>query len=209
MADVIRHVTPQADESPSSPPRQPLQIIALVESALGLSNIHSICRTGHVLGLSGLAFAAEDFAADLSLSHLPDRRELLFARSSLVTAARAHSIPSIVDMVSTSVRSDSQGKTDLFNDCVEGRALGFNGKQCIHPSQVSIVQERFSPSDLELEWAVRIEAGDVKSRKEGKGAWKLDGKMVDVPVVKKAERLLQRAVDCGISLESLRNKYAN
>ncbi|KAH6685846.1 Pyruvate/Phosphoenolpyruvate kinase-like domain-containing protein [Plectosphaerella plurivora] len=207
VADVIRHVSPQQDESPSTTPRQPLQIIALIESALGLSNIHSICKTGRTLGLSGLAFAAEDFAADLSLSRLPDRRELLFARSSLVTAARAQSIPSIVDMVSTGIPTDSQEEGNLANDCVEGRALGFNGKQCIHPSQLGVVQAKFSPTEEELEWAVRVQVGDAQAQAEGKGAWKLDGKMIDVPVVKKALGLLERAAQCGISLDYLKQKH--
>lgn len=203
IADVIRHTAP--DRGPQN--GRPLHIIALIESALGLSNIHSICREGRCLGLSGLGFAAEDFAADLSLAHLPDRRELLFARSSLVTAARAHSIHSIIDLVSTSIPSDAKGEADLASDSMEGRALGFNGKQCIHPLQVGIVQARFSPSEAELEWAVRVEAGDAQAQTEGKGAWKLDGKMVDIPVVKKANLVLEQAARCNIELEALREKW--
>ncbi|POR30982.1 Uncharacterized protein TPAR_08796 [Tolypocladium paradoxum] len=208
VADVIRHIAPtRAVSGIANDERQhrPLTVLALIESARGLCNIHSICREGRALGiLSGIAFAAEDFAADLSLSHLPDRRELLFARSSLVTAARAFEVPSIVDLVSTVVPTDAELKAALAEESLEGRALGFTGKQCIHPQQVGAVQAAFGPSEQELEWAVRVDIGDAAARREGKGAWRLDGKMVDAPVLKRARELLQRADKCGIDTMSLR-----
>ncbi|KAH6984547.1 Pyruvate/Phosphoenolpyruvate kinase-like domain-containing protein [Ilyonectria sp. MPI-CAGE-AT-0026] len=208
VADVVRHVAPHrsvrvnGSESPASKKTtsRPLNILALIESARGLSDINSICRAAHTTGLSGLAFAAEDFATELGLSRLPDRRELLFARSSIVTAAFAHNLPSVIDLVSTGVPSDGESRAALEHDSLEGRALGFTGKQCIHPLQVEIVQKAFGPSGESLRWAVRVQQGDAAARSEGKGAWKLDGKMIDAPIVKRALVLLERARLCGIDI---------
>ncbi|KAK7422781.1 hypothetical protein QQX98_001341 [Neonectria punicea] len=206
IADVVRHVAPhramRVNGTVSGTPNSSrlLNILALIESARGLSDITSICRAAPATGLSGLAFAAEDFATELGLSRLPDRRELLFARSSIVTAALAHNLPSVIDLVSTGVPSDEASRAALEQDCHEGRALGFTGKQCIHPLQAGIAQKAFGPSEDGLRWAVRVRDGDVVARVEGKGAWKLDGKMVDAPIVKRALALLERARLCGMDI---------
>ena len=201
VADVIRHLAPErAAAKASSTPEQthrPLTVVALIESALGLSNLRSICSTGHSLGvLSGIAFAAEDFAEDLSLSPLPNRREMLFARSAIVTAGQAHKIGSIIDMVSTSVGGDDWMRK-LEDESHEGRALGFTGEQCIHPLQIGAIQSAFGPSQKELEWALRVIDGDAYAQEQRRGVWRLDGEMVDAPVVKRAQALLSRAKMCG------------
>ncbi|KAJ9152022.1 Citrate lyase beta [Pleurostoma richardsiae] len=215
VADVIRHFAPgrvpAAGPSGSSPAPggtyRPLHILGLIESARGLANLHEICRAGRPIGLTGLGFAAEDFASDLSLSRLPDRRELLFARSAIVTACRAHDVPTAIDMVSVGFRGAAGGSSsELEVESREGRALGFTGKQAIHPSQVEVIQPAFAPSESEVEWAMRVEVRDAKARRDGKGAWSLDGKMVDTPVVKRAMALLEKAALCGIDVEGYRQK---
>ena len=85
--------------------------------------------------------------------------------------------------------------------------MGFNGKQCIHPSQVGIVQEAFAPSRQEVEWSTRVLVGDEKADKMGRGAWTLDGKMIDVPVVGKARAVVKRAEACGVDVKSIREKW--
>ncbi|KAH6953603.1 Pyruvate/Phosphoenolpyruvate kinase-like domain-containing protein [Fusarium avenaceum] len=209
ISDVVRHVAPHrplmigSSEAVLEADSRPLNILALIESARGLSNINSICRTAPVTGLSGIAFAAEDFATDLGLSHLPDRRELLFARSSIVTAAIAHSLPSVIDLVSTEVPLEDASRERLQKESQEGRALGFTGKQCIHPLQIDEVQRTFGPSEESLWFAVRVLKGDEKARVEGKGAWKLDGKMIDTPIVRRASELIEQARLCGIDVSKL------
>ncbi|KAI3572718.1 Pyruvate/Phosphoenolpyruvate kinase-like domain-containing protein [Fusarium oxysporum f. sp. albedinis] len=196
VADVVRHIVPHHS--------RPLNILALIESARGLSDIISICRAAPVTGLSGIAFAAEDFSTWLGLSPLPDRRELLFARSSIVTAALAHSLPSVIDLVSTDVPLDDASREALQRDSQEGRALGFTGKQCIHPLQIDVVQRAFRPSEESLRLAVRVLDGDEKAKAEGKGAWKLDGKMIDAPIVRRAQELIERARSCGIDVSKFK-----
>ncbi|KAH8887239.1 beta subunit of citrate lyase [Thozetella sp. PMI_491] len=209
VTDVLRHVAPhRVPESGGKQP--PLSIIALIESARGLTNLHNICRAGQALGvLSGLGFAAEDFATDLSLSPLPNRRELLYARSTLVTAARAHGIPSVLDMVSVGSPITDTIRAALEEESRDGRAMGFTGKQCIHPLQVGIVSKAFGPTTKELEWALRVVIGNARSSNEGKGAWSLDGKMIDAPVVKRAAALVARAKMCGADITSLEAQLQN
>lgn len=85
--------------------------------------------------------------------------------------------------------------------------MGFNGKQCIHPSQVERVQKLFAPADEEVEWAMRIVIADEKASASGRGAWTLDGMMVDMPVVGKAISILDKAGKCQIDVESVRQKW--
>ena len=89
----------------------------------------------------------------------------------------------------------------LEEESREGRALGFTGKQAIHPSQVELIQGAFGPQESEIGWAARVVAGDAEARSEGRGAWRLDGKMVDAPVVKAARAMLERARLCGVDVE--------
>lgn len=168
---------------------------------MGLANVLEICRAGRSLGLAGLGFAAEDFMASVGLSKLPDRREVLLARSTIVNACRAYNLPSIIDMVSVDVSQNTNG-TSLAEECNEGRCLGFTGKQAIHPSQVDTIQRAFGPSDDEIKWAVEVYVGDIESQKKGLGSWKLNGRMVDAPVVKTAMAILHRARRCGIQVDT-------
>lgn len=209
VADVIRRVAPRrllntdSQGAMAELDSRPLNILALIETARGLSDINSICRAAPTTGLSGIAFAAEDFATELGLSPLPDRRELLFARSSIVTATLAHNLASVIDLVSTDIPSDDASRKALQQDTQEGRALGFTGKQCIHPLQIEAVQRAFEPSEESVKWAVRVREGDKQARAKGNGAWKLDGKMIDMPIVKRAMALLERAELCGLDVSRL------
>ncbi|RKK94887.1 hypothetical protein BFJ68_g7905 [Fusarium oxysporum] len=212
VADVIRHVAPQriffqppktefCQQTEYVPSSRPIHVIGLIESALSLANVLDICRAGQALGLAGLGFAAEDFMASVGLSKLPDRRELLFARSAVVNACRAYNIPSIIDMVSVDVTHGTNGMA-LEEESREGRSLGFTGKQAIHPSQVETIQRAFGPSAEDVQWAAQVLVGDIESQKQGKGAWKLNGHMIDAPVVKTATALLDRARACGIDVDT-------
>lgn len=207
VTDVIRHTLPSRHPSnPSATPsdRPPIRLLALVESARSLSSLSEICTASPYL--SGLIFAAEDFSLDLSLTRTPSLTEFLYARSAIVTAARAHNLPSAIDLVCTSFRGD-EGRRTLREECEGGKGLGFNGKQCIHPTQVEVAQEVFAPSEKEVEWAIRVVVGDEKADKQGRGAWTLDGKMIDVPVVGKAKGIVKKAEVCGFDVEAMRSKW--
>ncbi|KKY17344.1 putative citrate lyase beta [Phaeomoniella chlamydospora] len=214
ITDVIhQHRYANPPQSPNSSPSA-IQIIALIESAKSVISLPQITTSTPLL--SGLIFAAEDFSLDLSITRTPSLTEFLYARSAIVTASRAANLPSTIDLVCTTLdknkSSSSQEPTTLETESLSGLHLGFNGKQVIHPSQLSTVQRIFSPSPDEIEWAIRIEIAQAKAEKMGKGAWALDGKMIDRPVEGKAKALLSkaRAIDereGGYDLEGLREKW--
>jgi citrate lyase subunit beta-like protein len=201
VTDVLRHLLP-ARHGEGSP--NPIRLVALVESARALVDLREICRASPYL--TGLTFAAEDFARDLSLTRTPDLTEFLYARSAIVAAARAYDLPSAIDLVSTTFRGE-EGMRQLREECEGGKRLGFNGKQCIHPDQVEVVQSMFSPSESEVEWAMRVVVCDEKADAQGRGAWTLDGKMIDVPVVGRAKAIVMKAEVCGVDVEALREKW--
>lgn len=168
-------------------------------------NLSEICSASPYL--SGLIFAAEDFALDLSLTRTPSLSEFLYARSALVTAARAYNLPSVIDLVCTDYK-DRSAQERFAAECENGKSLGFNGKQCIHPSQVEACQSIFSPSEGEVEWAVRIVIANEKADRQGRGAWTLDDKMIDAPVVGKAKAIVSRAEKCGIDIARMMKMWA-
>jgi citrate lyase subunit beta-like protein len=197
VTDVLRQMLPDR-HAPGS--KNPVKIIALIESARAITDLKEICTASPYL--SGLTFAAEDFALDLSITRTPSLHEFTFARSAIVTAARAFEIPSALDLVSTTFRGE-EGRKFLQAESENGRRFGFNGKQCIHPDQVGLVQEVYGPGESEVEWAIRVLVCDGKAEEQGRGAWTLDGKMIDVPVVGKARAIVARAGVCGFDVKGL------
>ncbi|KAF3491801.1 citrate lyase subunit beta [Arthroderma uncinatum] len=204
ISDVVSHTLSRS--SLTSPDRPPISILALIESAKSLSNLSQICTATPLL--SGLIFAAEDFALDLSITRTPSLNEFLYARSAIVTAARAYELPSAIDLVCTSYKqSDGSAPSILEEESRSGKRLGFNGKQCIHPTQVETVQGIFGPETGEVEWAVRVVIADQKAAEAGRGAWTLDGKMIDVPVAEKARAIVKKAELCGFDVDGMKEKW--
>lgn len=210
--DILKSVAPHRYNA-SSP--KPIKLLALIESAQSILNLAQICATGTSpalsSSLSGLIFAAEDFSLDLSLTRTPSLREFLYARSAIATHARAFNLPSTIDLVCTTFRGD-EGARRLKEECIDGKGMGFNGKQCIHPSQVGTVQGLFAPGEDEIQWSVRVVIADEKAARgrdgaAGRGAWTLDGKMIDAPVVGKAKAVVEKARLCGYDMEKMREKW--
>ena len=183
-----------------------MRLLPLIESAKGLLNLADICRSSPYL--AGLVFAAEDFTLDLGITRTEGLPELLFARSQIVATARAFGLTSIVDLVCTSYK-DEKGLKKLESETIDGKNLGFTSKQCIHPTQVEVVQSTFAPSQAELEWAVRVTTADQKAKKQGKGAWSLGGQMIDVPVVGTARGIISKARACDLDVEGVSQKFAD
>ncbi|KAL6712062.1 hypothetical protein ACN47E_003105 [Coniothyrium glycines] len=205
VTDVIRHLSPERHPGVGKTgQREPIRIIALIESAKAIQNLNEICKASPYV--SGLVFAAEDFAKDMSLTRTPSLTEFLYARSAIATAARAAELPSTIDLVCTAYKGE-QGLKTLEEECLNGKGLGFNGKQCIHPSQVAVCHKSFSPGEKEVEWAARVAIADEKASKAGRGAWTLEGKMIDAPVVKKAHKTLKHAEACQIDVNAVREKW--
>ncbi len=178
-------------ESTHGFPSGSIALLALIESGQAYVNLASIC--GASSRLQGLILGAEDLSADVGITRTAGAQELLYARSSMVMHAAAFGLQAI-DMVQTNFKA-----LDLLEaECRLGSELGFSGKQIIHPAQVEIVQRAFTPSTAAIEKAQRIIEGAQIAQAEGMGAYSLDGEMVDLPVVKRAETILARARAAGL-----------
>lgn len=166
-------------------------IVALIESGLAFVNLASVCAASP--RLQGLILGAEDLAADTGITRTVEAAELLYARSALVLHAAAFGLQAI-DMVQTNFKNEEL----LRQECLTGARLGFTGKQIIHPAQVAVTQAAFTPSAAEVERAQLIMEKAQIAQAEGMGAYSLDGEMVDLPVVKRAETILARARAAGL-----------
>lgn len=152
-------------------------IIPLIETAVGIRNLPDICATPGVLRL---AFGSLDFQVDLGIPG--ERDALLFFRSQLVYHSKLAQLQAPIDGVTVDIRDDAV----LQEDARYAKHLGFGAKLCIHPNQVAGVNATFAPSAAELDWAARVMAAVEKS---AGAAVAVDGKMVDRPIILKAQRI--------------------
>lgn len=167
-----------------------IRLIAIVESALGVVNLREIAA-GHPR-LDALVFGAEDFSADVGATRTKGGQEVFCARSAVVTYAAAFGLQAI-DMVFVNYKDT----VNLKIEALQGAQMGFTGKQIIHPNQVAPVQEAFTPKDEEIAEAQRIVQAFEAAKAQGDGAFGLDGKMIDMPLVKAAQNVLARARAAG------------
>lgn len=155
------------------------QILALVESLAGLDAVDALAREPQV---ARLVFGHLDFQLDLGMRASDDEPELAFARNALVAASRRAGLPAPIDGVTT----DTGNADRLAADARRARAFGFGGKLCIHPAQVAGVNEALGWSEAEQAWALRVLE---EASKRGGEVFSLDGRMVDLPVIRSAEAI--------------------
>lgn len=167
-----------------------IRMLIGVETAKGILNLREIAAADR--RLEAIIFGAEDYAASVGATRTREGTEVLYARSAVITACAANELQAI-DMVHIDFH-DSEG---LRLEAEEGARLGFSGKQIIHPNQVEPVQAAFTPSDEAIEYSQRVVRAFAASQKEGKGAFALDGKMIDMPLLKNAQKVLDRARAAG------------
>jgi citrate lyase subunit beta/citryl-CoA lyase len=158
-----------------------LPVLPLIESAEGLGQMDLMARTPGVLRL---VLGHIDLQADLGLSCGPDEAELAPVRLALVVASRRAGLPSPVDGVTTATTNAEV----LARDAQRSRRFGMGAKLCIHPAQVDGVHQALAPTEAECDWARRVLAAEVAA---GGGAFSVDGKMVDPPVLLLARRILR------------------
>lgn len=154
-------------------------IVALVESLAGLDALDLIARVPQVVRL---AFGHLDFQLDLGMRASVEEPELAFARNALVAASRRARLPAPIDGVTT----DTGSAERLAADARRARAFGFGGKLCIHPAQVAGVNEALGHSEAEQAWALRVLE---EAARRGGEVFSLDGRMVDLPVIRAAEAI--------------------
>lgn len=162
-----------------------IKIIPIIELAISVLEVDIIASLPRV---DGILLGAEDLSSDLEVERTKEGKEIEYARSKVAMACKAYQIDAI-DTPFTDV-TDNEG---LQKDCNNCKVLGMNAKAAIHPNQIDIINESFLPSNKLITWAKRVMIATEEANKKGLGAFSLDGKMVDKPVIERAKKILTKA----------------
>lgn len=168
-----------------------IAILALIETAQGMANVQTLSQA---TALRRLVFGSIDFQLDMGIDG--DDIELLPFRSMLVLASRCAGLPPPCDGITTALNDSEM----LTHDALRARRLGFGAKLCVHPRQVQLVNETFSPDVDALAWAKRVLQAAANARG---AAVALDGKMIDRPVVIRAQRIIEASREIASAVEPL------
>ncbi len=168
----------------------PVWLMPIIESALGVVNAYPIAAASP--NVVALAIGLEDYTADIGAARTPEGRESFFARSQLVNAARAAGIQPI-----DSVFSDVSDMDALRRVVGESKMMGFDGMGCIHPRQIEPIHQAFAPTPAEIDKARKIVQAFDDATAKGLGVVSLGSKMIDPPVVKRAQRVMALAEKSG------------
>lgn len=169
----------------------PVFLMPIIESALGVERAYDIARaTSNVVAM---AIGLEDYTADLGVERTREGVESLYARNRIVVAAKAAAIQPI-----DSVFSDVGDMEGLLNNVRLSKSLGFEGMGCIHPRQIAVIREGFSPSQDEIGKAKKIIMAFSEAQAKGLGVVSLGTKMIDPPVVARAEKTINLALKMGL-----------
>ena len=175
-------------------PENTVGLMALIETAMGVENAFSIASA--CKRIRALFLGAEDLTADLRCKRTKEGREIEYARTRLVVAARAANID-VFDTPFTDVNDDE----GIVVDAELAKALGFSGKASISPRHVEVINRVFSPTMAEIDYAYEVIEAIRIAKEQGKGAIALRGKMIDAPIVARAERTISMAVEMGLGRE--------
>lgn len=166
--------------------RGSVKLVPWIESARAIVKVYDICLSSP--RIIAVALGAEDLTTDLGIERQGDDSEIEYASNVLCVAAKAADILAL-DTPYFRFR-DAEG---LRRDALDAKKCGFKGKFAIHPAQIDVINEVFSPSPAEIEYARRVVAAFEEAERRGRGSTSLDGKVIDVPVVKRARALLEFA----------------
>ena len=175
QVDVVQRALAQAD-------RDRLQLLAGIETAAGVAQAHDVL--GHPR-IDWAYFGAEDFITDMGGIRTDDGFEVLYARSQVALAARLAGVP-VLDQVVTAFGDDER----FVADAAVGRSIGYSGKLCIHPAQVPLANQCFSPSPEEQERARALLAVWDAAQARGEASVAFEGQMIDEPLARRARALL-------------------
>ncbi|ABR49538.1 Citryl-CoA lyase [Alkaliphilus metalliredigens QYMF] len=168
-----------------------IKLFPLVESAYGIETIHEIITSSE--RVIGILLGGEDLTADLGIQRTPEGEEISYARAKVVSACRAHKI----DAIDTPFAdlNDCQG---FERDIAKCKSLGMTGKAAINPRQVDTIHEIFAPTQEEIRYAQGVIEAMEEAQREGKGVFSMDGKMIDAPIIARAENVIQKAKRTGL-----------
>ena len=163
-----------------------IKIIPIIESGKSVLEVEKIVRHQRV---SGVLLGAEDLSFDLGIIRTKEGAEIEYVRSKIVIAAKAYKKDAI-DTPFTDV-TDDEG---LIKDTKRAKLLGMNAKACIHPRQARTINKVFSPSSFDIDFAKKVLKGYEEAQKVGLGVFSLEGKMIDKPIVERAQSVIMRAI---------------
>ena len=166
-------------------------VMALIETALGVENAFQIASSSK--RLKALFLGAEDLTADLRCKRTKEGKEIEYARHRLVVAARAAGVD-VYDTPFTDVNDDE----GIVTDATYAKALGFTGKASISPRHVEVINSVFSPTQKDVDYAYEVMEAIALAKEQGKGAISLHGKMIDAPIVTRAEQTIAMANALGM-----------
>lgn len=166
-------------------------LMPLIETAMGVENAYAIASASS--RVQALFLGAEDLTADLQCKRTKEGREIEYARTRLVVAARAAGVD-VYDTPFTDVNDDE----GIVKDTELAKALGFTGKASISPRHVEVINQVFSPTMKEIDYAYEVMDAIALAKQQGKGAIALHGKMIDAPIVARAERTIAMAKALGL-----------
>jgi len=178
----------------------PVFLMPIIESALGVEKAFEIAVSSN--NIVALAIGLEDFTADLGVQRTLSGDESFYARTRLVNACKAAGIQAI-----DSVFSDVGDMDALYSNVKNSKSLGFEGMGCIHPRQIDTIHKGFSPDPEELEKAKKIVNAFLDASERGLGVVSLGTKMIDAPVVKRAQKILDLAISLGMISNDWRKEY--
>ena len=169
-------------------------LMPLIETAMGVENAFAIASASK--RVKALFLGAEDLTADLQCKRTKESREIEYARTRLVVAARAAGVD-VYDTPFTDVNDDE----GIVADAELAKALGFTGKASISPRHVEVINSVFSPTVKEIDYAYEVMDAIALAKSQGKGAIALHGKMIDAPIVARAQRTIDMAKALGLGRE--------
>jgi len=163
-----------------------IDLVPIIETARGQQQIDAILAAG--TRVRRVAFGAGDFTLDVNMTWSRHETELAHVRATIVTASRAAGIDAPIDTVWVDL-TDPDG---LEASARTALGYGFQGKMCIHPDQIAVVNRVFTPNDADIAFADRVCTAFARAEAEGSAAIQLDGKFIDYPIVYRAQRVLQK-----------------
>ena len=172
-------------------PQHAIRLMPLIETALGVENAFSIAAASP--RVAALFLGAEDLTADLRCQRTKEGREIEYARTRLVVAARAANVD-VYDTPFTDVNDDE----GIWDDARVAKSLGFTGKASISPRHIQAINAVFSPTQAEVDYAYDVMDAIRAAREQGKGAIALRGKMIDAPIVARAQQTIDMAREIGM-----------
>lgn len=168
----------------------PVWLMPIIESAMGVMKAMEIAQAAD--NIVAITIGLEDYTADIGAARTNEGLESFFARAQVLNACKANGIQAI-----DSVFSDVGDMEGLILNVKRSKSLGFDGMGCLHPRQIRVIHENFAPNDTELEWAIKVVTSFNEANEKGEGVFAIGSKMIDAPVVKRAQRNIDLAIAMG------------